>query len=177
MPKLSKAQLKRRGQLSWYNQLVKQGRIAESQQWAERHRLFVVPPTDPTAHLNAAAQAAFGAETSTEAQGIAAARSTASPLAASSGGAGVGESRLAQNLDHSAHRAKNPQLPTGGLAAVKGQGLPPAVVGSAPDGALPASPSGEVEGKSTFCQHQTYEQIRRTLQVQEADGSSRNGRG
>ena len=152
MPKLSKAQLKRRGQLSWYNQLVKQGRSSDAAAWAERHRLFVVPPNDSNAHLNAAAQAAYGASVSTEVQGIAAARTTASPLAAYSGGAGVGDERLAQNLDHSAHRAKNPQLPTGGLAAVKGQGLPPAVVGSAPDGALPASPSGEVEGNKQSCQ-------------------------
>ena len=89
MPKLSKAQLKRRGQLSWYNQLVKQGRSSDAAAWAERHRLFVVPPNDSNAHLNAAAQAAYGASVSTEVQGIAAARTTASPLAAYSGGAGL----------------------------------------------------------------------------------------
>lgn len=78
--------------------------------------------------------------------------SATSLLAASSGGAGVADSWLAQNLDQSACRGQISQSVDRGSGGATDGGLPLAAVGSAADAASLASPSGEVEGNKQSCQ-------------------------
>ena len=162
MPKLSKALSKRYGQLSWYNQLLKAGRIEEANKWANRYMLHVPHPSDPRSCIqgNAAAKPPTATANATEpsdplpAATIAALSSQpsvqgtdAARVARSARGAGVGENGLAQNLDRTAPRGENLQLALAKAAVARA-----AVVGDAADAALPASPSGEVEGNKESCQ-------------------------
>ena len=74
MPRLSKALQKRYGQLSWYNQLLKAGRVAEASKWANKHKLHTPHPTDANSCIqgNAAAKPPTSTADAT-AQGLSAA--------------------------------------------------------------------------------------------------------
>ena len=50
-PKLTKLGLKRRGQISWFHQLMRAGETEKAEAWAARHKLWAVPPNDPEASL------------------------------------------------------------------------------------------------------------------------------
>ena len=144
---------------------MRAGREQEAIDWAQKHKLFfpiegALHVTLPAAHAGngaglpelvaTAAPKAASADCSPVYSPLPAA--TASPLAASSGGAGVDDTGLAQNLDQSAHRVENPQLRTGGLAGGNGGQGASSTLGSAADAASLASPSGEVEGNKQSCQ-------------------------
>ena len=166
--KLPKAMQRRQGQLTYYNVLKRQGRTAEAEAWAARHKLYAIPPLYPSFTLSAQATtptaaspnlatadtsalvllASSTANTTLPSAPLLASPRSATPLpAASSGGAGAGENGLAQNLDQSPHRGEILQLALAKAAVARAT-----VVGSAPDGACPASPSGEVEGNKQICQ-------------------------
>ena len=149
MAKLSKFQLKRRGQLSWFNQLKKQGRLSEAEAWAARHKLYAIPPNDPTATLATVSPTATVVASGDKAQPS---QPTHSAAQLQHGGAGVQVSSAGQNLDQSAHRGQNPQSnPTASAGGFGGQGATTSL-GNAADAALTASPSGEVEGNKQNCQ-------------------------
>ena len=63
MAKLSKAIQRRYGQITYYHVLKRQGKTAEAEAWAQKHKLYSVPPKDPRATLSPLAtpsQAATG---------------------------------------------------------------------------------------------------------------------
>lgn len=153
--------MRRIGQLTWHRTLLRNGRVAEADAWAKKHRLHIAPPSHPELCIagEPTAQAASGASTPTGTQGpavVSLPRTTTSLLAASSGGAGVGDTGLAKNLDQSALGVEIsqslPLVAAGGLAGGNGGQGASSTLGSAPDGASLASPSGEVEGNKQSCQ-------------------------
>ena len=157
--KLPKAMQRRQGQLTYYNVLKRQGRLSEAEAWASKHKLYAIPPLYPTFSLSALATAtplATSSQAATlpasqlgnaTAQGPAASSTAHATQHVPAWGAGIGENGLAQNLDQSPQRGEILQLALAKAAVARA-----AVVGSAPDGACPASPSGEVEGNKESCQ-------------------------
>ena len=147
--KLTKLGLRRRGQISYYHVLMRAGETEKAEAWAARHKLYAIPPNDPTATLSPAPKAASPTASATDSSKptLSAAPSLAAP-ASPVGGAGVQVSSAGQNLDQSGPRGSFSQLATGGSG---GHGAS-STLGNAADAALTASPSGEVEGNKQSCQ-------------------------